>query len=66
MGYHRRAVRKAIGSLTPVREAADALDEAMAPAPEEIVRGILGALLSISSCHWAAAAWAKFRLGRTK
>jgi len=38
VGYHRRAVRKAIGSLTPVREAADALDEAMAPAPEEIVR----------------------------
>jgi hypothetical protein len=41
------AVRKAIGPLGPVWEAADALDEAMAPAPEEIIRAILGVMLSI-------------------
>jgi hypothetical protein len=41
------AIRDAVTDLGAVWEAADALDEAMAPPPEEIIRAILGAMLSI-------------------
>lgn len=41
------AIRNAVGPLQPVFDAADALDEALAPPPEEIIRAILGTMLSI-------------------
>jgi hypothetical protein len=42
------AIREAVRPhLEAINEAHDALDEAMAPAPEEIIRATLGAMLSI-------------------
>jgi hypothetical protein len=42
------AIRQAVaGHLDAVWEAAEALDEAMEPPPEEIIRAILGAMLSV-------------------
>lgn len=41
------AIRAAVRSLEAVFRAIDELEDAMAPAPEEMVRGILGVMLSI-------------------